>query len=173
MEIKRKKVIKVGMIFLLLCLCGLGVFFAIRFLKKSDDKIPAKSDKHIVMLTVRDSYGGPVYENEDYCQCHFWTVYYDGTVEYYESYSLSGATTMVSWELDEETFNELATKLEKNFMKHEADDEGGFDGSWITIVYTDEKGNVRKQFDGYIYGLEYITKLLHSEERYNVEKNPL
>lgn len=171
MSEKKKKIMRVCLIILGLCIVAVGLCVIVGIGRKDDIKIPKKSDKHIVMLTVRDSYDGPVYENEDYCLSHFWTVYYDGTVEYYESYSLSGTTTMVSWELDEETFNELATKLEKNFMKHEAGD--GFDGSWITIVYTDEKGNVRKEFDGYIYGLEYFTQLLHSEERYNVEKNPL
>lgn len=172
MSEKKKKIMRVCLIILGLCIVAVGVCVIVGMTRKDHITIPKKSDKHIVMLTVRDSYDGPIYENEDYCTSHFWTVYYDGTVEYYESYSFSGATTKVSWELDDETFNELATKLEKEFMKHEADD-GGFDGSWINIVYTDEGGNVKKRFDGYVYGLEYITKLLHSEERYNVEKNPL
>ena len=168
MEVKWKKIMKMGIVVLLLSVLGVGLYFAIQIRRDRNDET-VKSDKHTVMLTIKNIYDGPVFPEEDYKVSTYITVYYDGTVEYCEYYNLSGETTTVSWELDDATFGQLVDELEKEFMNHEERDDG-FDGSYITVIYYDEKEDIKKQYGGYIYGLEDLINIISSEEMNKVEK---
>lgn len=155
----KKKIIKV-LIIILMIISALAVgvyyiFFA--------DKLPQKTDQHDVMIYIRNSYDGPVNHSEDYLSSYCYNVYFDGTVEFYGCYNLSGKTDTVSWELSDEEFDNLVARLYEDFI--ECDEVVcGFDGGLLTLIYYDEEGNKLYKFYDYVYGKEEFLSLLDSDE---------
>lgn len=139
------------------------------------EKVIKKTDEHIEMFTAGKDNWGLVNSQEDYWSSSYWTVYYDGTVEYYEIYNLSGETSHVTRELSDEEFAELSKALQGRFRKC---DEGvdACDGEVWSMTYYGTDGEKIHHFFGYMYGipvLEDIVEILDSDERDKVEKGDL
>ena len=86
------------------------------------------TSKHTVMLTATSMNWGLVNDQEDYLANKSYTVYYDGAVEYYENYNLSGKKNEDEWEMSDEDINELFKILNGKFLKYDEDYHSARDG---------------------------------------------
>lgn len=138
---------------------------------KNKEKAIKKTDQHAELFTATQTNWGLVNSQEDYWSSSYWTVYYDGTVEYYENYNLSGETSHVTWELSDEDYEKLCRNLQGRFLKcNEGVD--ACDGDVWSMTYYSTSGKKIHNFSGYMYGipaLEEIVEILDSDERDNVE----
>lgn len=143
--------------------------------KSSKDKVIEKTDQHTELFTACEDNWGLTNNAEDYWSSSYWIVYYDGTVEYYEKYNLSGETSHVTWELSDEEFEKLGKNLQGRFLKcNEGVD--ACDGTVWSMTYYGTGGDKIHHFFGYMYGipaLEEIVEILDSDERENVKKGDI
>ncbi len=175
---KRNNILIILLVLMLVVLFGGIIIWGVEYFgndKKSQDKITKKSNQHTVMFGAHQSNWGLNDYSTDFWSSSDWTVYYDGTVEYYENYNLSGETSHVTWELSDEDFAKLAKNLQGRFLKC---DEGvdACDGDGWSMSYYSESGEKIHGFHGYMYGipaLEEIVELLDSDERDKVEKGDI
>ncbi len=136
------------------------------------DNISGKMDQHTILLSASQSNNGLVSSDEDYYQSNVWSVYYDGTVEYYEIYNLSGRTSVVTWELTDEQFNELVKLLEGDFFKYDEDYESACDGDTWHYSYYNLEGEKLHSYNGYNYSVPVlleISEILDSDMRDQAE----
>lgn len=132
------------------------------------DDIPGKMDQHTVLLSASQRNNGLVSMDEDYYQSFNWKVYYDGTVEYYESYNLSGRTTTVTWELTNEQFDRLIELLQGSFFNYTEDYESACDGDTWHYTYYNLEGEKLHSYNGYNYSVPVlldISEILDSDKR--------
>jgi len=161
-------------IFVLALVVGL-VICGLKYFNKdnaSKDGVITKSDQHTKMFSASIDNWGLTDASEDYWSSSYWRVYYDGIVEYYEKYNLSGETTHVTWELSDEEFSELSDIFRGRFREV---DEGtsAEDGEVWSMTYYGKNEEKIHHFFGYIYNitvLEEIVDILDSDERDKVEK---
>ncbi len=118
----------------------------------------APSDLHEEMFLATMSCWGEVYALDDYIADTNWKVYYDGTVEKYSFYHISGYTEKSVWKLDEEAFLEL-TKLLNGKFQDEQPEVDASDGEGWSMTYFDGSGNVIHTYDGYTYGLKTMERI--------------
>ncbi len=166
---KRKHLIKVISILMVVVLVG-GIIISVidgGVGNKNIEKIKEKTDQHTELFTASQSNWGLVSNQEDYWSSSYWTVYYDGTVEYYESYNLSGETSRVTWELSDEDYERLCRNLQGKFLLcNEGVD--ACDGTGWSMTYHSTDGKKIHNFSGYMYGiqvLEDIVEILDSDMR--------
>lgn len=132
------------------------------------DDIPGKMDQHTVLLSASQSNNGLVSQYEDYYQSNNWEVYYDGTVEYWESYNLSGRTCVVTWELTDEQFDRLIELLQGRFFNYTEDYESACDGDTWHYTYYNLEGERLHSYNGYNYSVPVlldISEILDSDKR--------
>ncbi len=166
---KSKLLIKIISILMVITLIG-GIIVSVidgvtggEYIKK----IKGKTDQHTELFTASQYNWGLVNNQEDYWSSSYWTVYYDGTVEYFEWYNLSGATTHVTWELSDKEYKKLCKNLQGRFLKC---DEGvdACDGTGWSMTYYSTDGKSIHNFSGYMYDipvLEEIVEILDSDMR--------
>lgn len=183
----KKKIPRIVAVILILALVAGLVITLIDVLKKKDDRkkkinddgqvvtvdnISGKMDQHTILLSASQSNNGLVSSNEDYYQSNVWSVYYDGTVEYYETYNLSGRTSVVTWELTDEQFNELVKLLQGDFFKYDEDYESACDGDTWHYAYYNLEGEKLHSYNGYNYSVPVlleISEILDSDMREQAE----
>lgn len=132
------------------------------------DDISGKLDQHTILLSASQSNNGLVSTDEDYYQYFSWDVYYDGTVEYYEIYNLSGRTRAVTWELTDEQFDRLIELLQGDFFKYDEDYESACDGDTWHYTYYNLDGEKLHSYNGYNYSVPVlldISEILDSDMR--------
>lgn len=132
------------------------------------DDISGKLDQHTILLSASQSNNGLVSTDEDYYQYFSWDVYYDGTVEYYEIYNLSGRTCAVTWELTDEQFDRLIELLQGDFFKYDEDYESACDGDTWHYTYYNLDGEKLHSYNGYNYSVPVlldISEILDSDMR--------
>lgn len=125
-----------------------------------------KGAEHTLMFTAKCSNWGEVSLEEDFWADTQWEVYYDGTVECFDEYNLSGATEPVTWELSDADFETLYRLLDKKFLRYKKGTEA-CDGAAWSMQYYDADGTEKHSFHGYIYGisaLEEIEELIAKPE---------
>lgn len=183
MKDKKKLIPRIIMIMMLLVL-GIGITITIIDLVKEKsgakkminddgqvvtlDEIPGKMDQHTVLLSASQSNNGLVSRDEDYYQSNKWKVYYDGTVEYYETYNLSGRTSTVTWELTDEQFNKLIELLQGSFFNYTEDYDSACDGGTWHYTYYNLEGEKLHSYNGYNYSVPVlldISEILNSDMR--------
>ncbi|MBR3832736.1 MAG: hypothetical protein IKJ73_00295 [Lachnospiraceae bacterium] len=183
MKDKKKLIPRIIMIMMLLVL-GIGITISIIDLVKEKsgakkminddgqivtlDEIPGKMDQHTVLLSASQSNNGLVSREEDYHQSNKWKVYYDGTVEYYETYNLSGRTSIVTWELTDEQFNKLIELLQGSFFDYTEDYDSACDGGTWHYTYYNLEGEKLHSYNGYNYSVPVlldISEILNSDMR--------
>lgn len=141
---------------------------------KEDMAGERKVDLHEIMFTSKQSNWGEVYSLDDYYCYTTWDVYYDGTVEMYTFYHISGYTDKSIWELSDDEYKELTKLLNGKFQKEY--NVEACDGDNLDMTYFDKKGREIHQFSGYIYGvkaLERIQEILNSTEDKEVITEPM
>ena len=106
--------------------------------------------EHVKMLSASHMNWGLVNPDDDYWVSTEWTVYYDGTAEYYDKYHLSGDTEIASWQLSPDELNSLYQTLNAGFLDFDQDFEGQSDGSAWHIASFAADGKVAHEFIGYI-----------------------
>ena len=109
------------------------------------------TQEHVVMLEINSSNWGCNDSSYDYFCGSYWTVYYDGTVEFYNEYNLSGSTDNASWTLEQEELDKLYQLADGKFKRYKEDYDSASDGTGWYMIFYDETGEVEHQFDGYIY----------------------
>lgn len=112
---------------------------------------------------------GLVDPSSDYWDSSNWTVYYDGTVEYFTCYNLSGESEPVSWQLSRKDMDWLYRALAWNFRRC-PENYNAADGSGWRITWYDEQKNVVHAYNGYIFPedgsvLPEITALLTFDDQ--------
>lgn len=113
----------------------------------------APTDLHEKMFEAKMSSWGEVSSVDDYHAYTNWVVYYDGTVEKYSFYHISGYTDKSVWKMSDAEFAELTELLTGKFQKKQKEVDAS-DGDGWSMTYFDEAGNPIYSYDGYIYGLE-------------------
>ncbi len=139
--------------------------------RENKEKAIEKIDQHTEMFGAKQDNWGLVNNQEDYWSSSCWTVYYDGTVEYYENFNLSGETSHVTWELSDEDYEKLCRNLQGRFLKC-TEGVDACDGDAWSMTYYDIHGEKIHSFFGYMYDipvLEEIVEILDSDERDKVE----
>lgn len=132
------------------------------------DNISGKMDQHTLLLSASQSNNGLVSIDEDYYVSNNWSVYYDGVVEYYECYNLSGRTNVVTWELTDKQFDELVELLQGDFFKYDEDYESACDGDTWHYAYYNLEGEKLHSYNGYNYSVPVlleISEILDSDMR--------
>ncbi len=134
---------------------------------KSKGNAGANIDRTSVIFTA-DSYNwGCNDASSDYWTGSSWTVHCDGTVEYYESYNLSGNTEVVTWKLSDEDLTRLNRLLDGGF-KLCIKGADACDGTGWSMASYDGTLEKTHEFNGYIYGnpvLEEMVEIIYLEER--------
>ena len=125
-------------------------------------KIP--TTEHKLMFKMESESWGEEDGSSDYIGGSYWTVYYDGTVEFYNEYNLSGSGDEESWELSQEERNDLYGILVGDFTKY-TEDYNASDGTGWHMTSYDEKGKIMHQFDGYIYDNEVLNEIVEMIEK--------
>lgn len=123
------------------------------------DNISGKQDQHTVLLYASRSNNGLVNRYEDYYQSVCWTVYYDGTVEYYENYNLSGRTSTVTWELTDDEFDRLIELLQGDFFDYSEDYKSACDGDTWHYTYCNLEGEKLHSYNGYNYSVPVLLEI--------------
>lgn len=191
MNIKQRKItILIAAILILILLVGI-VLTILESSKGKDDKskkikkdgtvvtlddIPGKLDQHTLLLSASQSNNGCVDATSDYRQSNCWKVYYDGTVEYYVYYNLSGSTNTVTWELTDQQFEELVELLQGDFFKYDEDYESACDGDTWHYTYYGLDGETLHSYNGYNYSVPVlldISEILDSDVRDQAEIVPV
>ena len=129
---------------------------------------PPVSD-HRIMLEASCMNWGLVDPSSDYWDSSNWTVYYDGTVEYFTCYNLSGESEPVSWQLSRKDMDWLYRALVWDFRRC-PENYNAADGSGWRITWYDEQKNVVHVYNGYIFPedasvLPEITALLTFDDQ--------
>lgn len=150
------------------CLRGLSMALCVLLLLLSAGcgKSYRKGTEHSLMFSAKCSNWGEVSLEEDFWADTQWMVYYDGTVECFDEYNLSGATESVTWQLSDSDFETLYRLLDKKFLQYKKGTEA-CDGAAWSMQYYDADGNEKHSFHGYIYGisaLEEIEELIAKPE---------
>lgn len=125
-----------------------------------------KGTEHTLMFSAKCSNWGEVADDEDFWADTQWKVYYDGTVECFDEYHLSGAAETVTWELSDSDFETLYRLLEKKLSRYTKGTDADDGASW-SMCYYDADGTEKHSFEGYIYGissLEEIEELIAKPE---------
>lgn len=122
----------------------------------SPQKLP--TSEHLVMMTARETNWGEVLLTDDFWCASYWTIYYDGTAEYYEDYNLSGVSNERSWTLSGEDL--LAVyRILYSTKNIENDHSSGCDGTGWKITFYDEEQEVINDYSGYIYSIDDYMRL--------------
>jgi hypothetical protein len=124
------------------------------------DKNRLPISEHTVLLTATGMNWGEVSDQEDYLANTSYTVYYDGTVEYYEDYNLSGKKNEDEWDMSDEDLNELYEILNGKFLKYDEDRRSANDGEGWKIRSYDEDQTMIHEFTGYIYSNSTLKKIV-------------
>lgn len=169
MKKKRNPIVIIILVLMIIILLGGIIVLVIDNMdvdKKSKEKVIKKTDQHTKLFTASNDNWGETDISEDYWSSSYWTVYYDGTVEYYEVYNLSGETSHVTWELSHEDYEKLCRNLQGRFLKC---DQGvdACDGEGWSMTYYGTDGEKIHNFFGYMYGipvLEEIVEILASDK---------
>jgi hypothetical protein len=106
------------------------------------------------------------FTQSDYWRNTVFTVCYDGTIEGYSEYNLSGKLGTFTEQLSDEDYDLLFDFLSDGFIhgKYDVDVEACDGAGWYIKCY-DTEGEILHKYDGYIYGVdayEDITKMLYS-----------
>ena len=150
-------------------LCVLLLFV---FVSAGCGKAYRTGTEHSRMLSARCSNWGEESLDDDFWADTQWTVYYDGTVECYDEYNLSGATEIVTWELGDADFEALYRLLDQKFLRYKKGPDA-CDGTAWSMEYYDADGTQKHSFTGYTYGisvLEEIEELLAKPETVKEEQ---
>ncbi len=126
----------------------------------------APTDLHEKMFVATQQCWGEVSSMDDYWDNTTWVIYYDGTVESYSLYNISGYTDKSIWKLSDEEFIQLTELLNGQFQKKQKIVDA-CDGDGWEMKYFDEAGELIHSYDGYIYGLkvmEDIEEMLNNTE---------
>jgi hypothetical protein len=122
---------------------------------------------HTKMLSASHMNWGLVNPAVDYWDSTEWTVYYDGTAEYFDVYHLSGETQTASWQIGQEALCSVYTTLTTGFLNYDEDRSSCVDGSGWHLAFYDEDQNLIHEYTGYIEAgfkaikpLQKIVKLL-------------
>jgi hypothetical protein len=102
---------------------------------------------HVVMLEVKEIgvLGDPVPGRDSWVSSS-WTVYYDGTIEFHETYMFAGDTTTQTWTMPEDAMVKLYEAMEK--VKLQSDRPALSDETSWKIVYYDAAGIEISTYEG-------------------------
>lgn len=91
--------------------------------------------------------------------CETWIVDVQGKMGYYAKYGDGKISSVIEMSMKQESYDEFVSLLRENFT-NEVSDRGGADGEgWEMILY-DGAGNALHSICGYIYGNEYLNKIV-------------
>lgn len=138
--------------------CSLILVMMIMVLGLTGCEKTPPTNEHVVMMTAQRMNYGEVDRSEDHWESDFWTVYYDGAVEFYEQYYISGAINQQSWTLSEADFNEVFRILSTE-MDVKDDYSSASDGEAWRIVYYDDDQKELETYNGYIYNHDAFLQL--------------
>lgn len=99
---------------------------------------------------------------QDYWVATMYTVQYNGTVEKYSTYNLSGQTDTIHSELTIKQYKRLRELLDGDFQSYSCDTNGCDGNAWYIDYYDINEESIH-DFFGYVYGhkaLEEITDIL-------------
>lgn len=118
------------------------------------------TSEHKIMLEIHYDIGAPGPIDVEYCTDTYRNIYYDGNVELYSIYTLSGVKDKSSYTLSQNELNELYGTLNGKFRRckdipHDLDsdywyftfyDENGEEVHAITVNDTDCNSTIKKIF---------------------------
>lgn len=136
------------------------------------DEIYEKLSSRTVLFSASQNNNSLVGNHEDLYQSCNWTVYYDGSVEYYENYNLSGRTSTVTWELTDNQYERLMELLQGKLLSYDDNYDLACQGDVWHYTYYGFDGIKIHSFNGYNHSasvLLEISEILDSDVREQVE----
>ena len=136
------------------------------------DEIYDKPNFHTVLFSASQNNNSLIGNHEDLYQSYNWTVYYDGSVEYYENYNLSGRTSTVTWELTDNQYERLMELLQGELLNYNDNYDSACEGDVWHYTYYGLDGVEIHSFDGYNHSasvLLEISEILDSDVREQAE----
>lgn len=136
---------------ILALVCIVGIFAGCSKTKKME------YGKHTVMLDATSKSSTVGNKKDDYWICDHWTLYYDGTVEFYSEFNISKKQNISTWKVSEESLLIIHDILESN--KTLTTDAALTKGSYWVIEYKSENGSQISKFEGFIDNNEGYSRL--------------
>ena len=138
----------------------------------ASDEIYEELKSRTVLFSASQNNNSLVGNHEDLYQSYNWTVYYDGSVEYYENYNLSGRTSTVTWELTDNQYERLMELLRGKLLSYDDNYDSSCQGDVWHYTYYGLDGTKIHSFNGYNHSasvLLEISEILDSDVREQVE----
>ncbi|MBO5390157.1 MAG: hypothetical protein J6A59_18845 [Lachnospiraceae bacterium] len=138
----------------------------------ASDEIYEELKSRTVLFSASQNNNSLVGNHEDLYQSYNWTVYYDGSVEYYENYNLSGRTSTVTWELTDNQYERLMELLQGKLLSYDDNYDSACQGDVWHYTYYGFDGTKIHSFNGYNHSasvLLEISEILDSDVREQVE----
>jgi len=88
-----------------------------------------------------------------------WIVDVQGKMGYYAKYGDGKISNLIEMSMKQESCDEFASLLRENFTNEVSDRDGADGEGWEMILY-DGSGNTLHRICGYIYGNEYLNKIV-------------
>lgn len=119
-----------------------------------------------IMFYAKEENWSCINYSEDEWLYTSWTVYYNGTVEKYDMFNLSGEKNKITYTLSDKSFKKMIKLLNRKFKSIDKG-SSAYDGTGWTMIYYSMDNTELHKFEGYIYDiipLEEIQKILEEND---------
>lgn len=165
----RKKFNCLALLLLLLLFCTACSQNVDQTKDKKETSVEKITDSDQIMFEAVEKNWGEVNFAEDYWCSTSYVVYYDGTIQIFDTYNLSGEKNLVETEMTDEDYSYFRNLLENEIIDYEYSTDACDGESW-EMNYYDTEGNNIWDYHGYIYDSDLLeNEVVGTLQNYNEE----